>query len=177
MSTVVNALNKIGFAWGIGGVLLLLMCAVMRLGPMALELTGMELQQIHWIALGISIVYMAYAEGYKGFHRAFAPRVVARASYLHAHPRPVHVMLAPVFCMGYIYATPRRKLLSFALTSMIIVLVLLVRLLPQPWRGIVDAGVVTGLVFGILSIVYFLLMRQPMESWAGTDVPETHEQF
>lgn len=173
-STVVDALNKIGFAWGVGGVLLLLIFAVLRLGPMALELIGMELQQIHWIALGVSIGYMAYAEGYKGFHLAFAPRVVARASYLHAHPRPVHVLLAPVFCMGYIYATPRRKLLSFALTTMIIVLVLLVRLLPQPWRGIVDAGVVTGLMLGILSILYFLLTRNPNDSWAGADVPESH---
>ena len=176
-STVVCALNKLGFAWGVGGVLLLLIFAVLRLGPMALELQAMELQHIHWIALGVSIGYMAYAEGYKGFHLAFAPRVVARASFLHAHPRPLHVLLAPVFCMGYIHATPKRKLMSFALTTMIIVLVLLVRLLPQPWRGIVDAGVVTGLGLGILSILYFLLMRQPNDSWAEADVPEGHEQF
>lgn len=156
--------------------MLLLLFAVVRLGPMALELATLELQQLHWAALVVSILYMAYTEGYKGFHLGFAPRVVARASYLSHHPRPLHVLLAPVFCMGYIHATRRRKLLSFGLTAMIICFVLLARMLPQPWRGIVDAGVVTGLMLGIASIVYFLLqhLRFPDGSAgaAETDVPE-----
>ncbi len=138
-------MKTLGFAWGIGGIVLLLLYAVVRLGPMALELSALELQQIHWFALAVSVLYMAYAEGYKGFFLAFAPRVIARATYLQANPRPLHILLAPVFCMGYIYATRKRKLLSFGLTGMIVCFVLLVRLLPQPWRGIVDAGVVTGL--------------------------------
>ncbi len=152
-------MKTLGFAWGIGGIVLLLLFAVVRLGPMALELSSQELQQIHWFALAVSVLYMAYAEGYKGFFLAFAPRVIARATYLQANPRPLHVLLAPVFCMGYIYATRKRKLLSFGLTGMIICFVLLVRLLPQPWRGIVDAGVVTGLILGIASILYFLSGR------------------
>ena len=57
--------------------------------------------------------------------------------------------------MGYIYSTKKRKVVSFLLTSAIIILVLLVRLLPQPWRGIIDAGVVLGLCLGTTSIVYF----------------------
>lgn len=141
---------------------------------MALELSSFDLGRMHWFALAVSVFYMAYAEGYKGFHRAFAPRVVARASYLSANPRPLHMLLAPVFCMGYIYATRKRKLLSFALTSMIVCFVLLVRLLPQPWRGIVDAGVVTGLVLGIASILYFLWqrLRYPERPGVEVDVPE-----
>ncbi|MDP2141079.1 MAG: hypothetical protein Q8L20_09725 [Gammaproteobacteria bacterium] len=169
-------MKTLGFAWGIGGILLLLLFAVVRLGPMALELATVELQQLHWFSLAVSILYMAYAEGYKGFHLGFAPRVVARASYLSANPRPLHILLAPAFCMGYIYATPKRKLLSFGLTGMIICFVLLVRLLPQPWRGIVDAGVVTGLVLGMASIVYFLLQRlcfpEEAVNAVATDVPE-----
>ncbi len=154
--------------------MLLLLYAVVRLGPMALELTSFDLGQIHWFALAVSVFYMAYAEGYKGFHRAFAPRVVARASYLSANPRPLHIVLAPVFCMGYIYATKKRKLLSVGLTCMIVCFVLLVRLLPQPWRGIVDAGVITGLMVGIASILYFLLqrVRYPDRPGVGADVPE-----
>lgn len=141
---------------------------------MALELSSFELERVHWIMLGVSILYMAYAEGYKGFHLAFAPRVVARASYLSANPRMLHILLAPVFCMGYIHATKRRKLLSFGLTSMIICFVLIVRLLPQPWRGIVDAGVVTGLIFGIGSIAFFLMqrLRFPDRLQVAIDLPE-----
>jgi hypothetical protein len=163
----------VGFVWGIGGIILLLSFAIFRLGPMALELSTFGLQQIHWLALAVSILYMLYAEGYKGFHLGFAPRVVARANYLAHHPRPLHLALAPLFCMGYIHATRRRKLMSIGLTSMIICFVLLVRMLPQPWRGIVDAGVVAGLMLGILSICYFLLAlwRNPGNFAVATDVP------
>jgi len=141
---------------------------------MAFELGTIELESLHYLALGASIIYMAYAEGYKGFHLGFAPRVVARASYLKANPRLLHVILAPAFCMGYIHATKRRKLLSFGLTSMIICFVLIVRMLPQPWRGIVDAGVVTGLMLGIVSILFFHLqgVRFPERTQVAIDLPE-----
>ncbi len=160
-------------AWGIGGVLLLLTFAIFRLAPMALELENSSMSLLHWSALVFSVIYMAYAEGYKGFHLGFAPRVVARARYLGANPRPLHVLLAPLFCMGYIYATRKRQILSFALTSMIICFVLIARMLPQPWRGIVDAGVVVGLVLGILSIAYFLIVstNNPSRLSASAEVP------
>ncbi len=167
-------MKTLGYAWGIGGVVLLLGFAVFRLTPMALELASVELALVHWGLLAVSVLYMAYAEGYKGFHLAFAPRVVARAHYLSTHPRPLLLLFAPVFCMGYIHATRRRKLMSFGLTSMIICFVLIVRLLPQPWRGIVDAGVVTGLVLGISSILFFLFqtLRFPSRPQVAIDLPE-----
>jgi hypothetical protein len=36
---------------------------------------------------------------------------------------------------------------------------LIARLLPQPWRGIIDAGVVVGLAIGIVSILYFIVIE------------------
>lgn len=154
--------------------MLILLFAVFRLTPRALELSSYNLEQLHWFLLAVSMLYMAYAEGYKGFHLAFAPRVVARASYLSANPRLLHILFAPVFCMGYIHASRRRKLLSFGLTSMIIFFVLIVSQLPQPWRGIVDAGVVTGLIYGIVSIGFFLLqrLRYPNRMLVTLDLPE-----
>ena len=101
-------------AWGIGGVLLLLIFAIFRLAPIALELENSSMSMVHWLTLAFSVIYMAYAEGYKGFHLGFAPRVVVRARYLANNPRPLHVLLAPLFCMGYIYATRRRQIVSFA---------------------------------------------------------------
>ena len=65
-----------GFAWGIGGVLLMLVYAIYRLAPIALDLERSPMSQLHWAALIVSVAYMAYAEGYKGFHLGFAPRVV-----------------------------------------------------------------------------------------------------
>lgn len=141
---------------------MLLLFAVVRLGGIALELTAYTLDIWQLILMVVWLAYMLWAEGYKGFHRAFAPRVVARANYLAGHPRPLHVALAPLFCMGYIHATSKRRFLSIGLTLMILCFVLLVRLLPQPWRGIVDAGVVAGLMFGMASIVFYL-----MQLWQG----------
>ena len=103
---------------------------------------------------------MAYAEGYKGFHLGFAPRVVRRASYLRDNPQLSHTLLAPLFCMGYFYTTTRRQIVSIGLTVMIICFVLIAGLLPQPWRGIVDAGVVVGLSLGVASILYFLAIAE-----------------
>tara|TARA_B110000858_G_scaffold157616_1_gene180424 strand:- start:8893 stop:9324 length:432 start_codon:yes stop_codon:yes gene_type:complete len=140
---------------------------------MALELENSSMSQFHWLALVFSVIYMAYAEGYKGFHLGFAPRVVVRARYLADHPRPLHVLLAPLFCMGYIYATRKRQILSFALTIMIICFVLIARSIPQPWRGIVDAGVVVGLGLGVLSIAYFLIIssNNPARLTVSAEVP------
>jgi hypothetical protein len=168
----------VGYVWGIGGILLLLLFAIMRLGPIALELSSLNLRLVHWLALLFSVSYMLYAEGYKGFHLGFAPRVVARAHYLSRNPRPLHLLLAPLFCMGYIYATRRRQILSLGLTTMIICFVLLVRMLPQPWRGIVDAGVVAGLMLGVASICYFLLSlwRSPETFEFATDIPASADQ-
>ena len=140
---------------------------------MALELESSSMSLVHWFALVFSVIYMAYAEGYKGFHLAFAPRVVVRTRYLADNPRPLHVLLAPLFCMGYIYATRKRQILSFALTTMIICFVLIARSMPQPWRGIVDAGVVVGLGLGVLSIAYFLVIssNDPARLTVSAEVP------
>jgi len=140
---------------------------------MALELEDLPMSRVHWLALIFSVIYMAYAEGYKGFHLGFAPRVVVRARYLADNPRPLHVLLAPLFCMGYIYATRKRQILSFALTTMIICFVLIARSMPQPWRGILDAGVVVGLGLGVLSIAYFLILssNDPARLTVSAEVP------
>ena len=164
---------RFGYFWGIGGVLLILMFAIYRLAPMALVLIDTPLGSLHWVSLIFSIIYMAYAEGYKGFHLSFAPRVVMRATYLSQNPKFIHILLAPLFCMGYIHATGKRQLISFGLAIMIIGFILLVRLLPQPWRGILDAGVVIGLTMGCVSILYFIYRSayNPGEISVSADIP------
>ena len=147
----------IGFGWGLGGVLIMLGFAIFRLAPMAFELLSFPLNSLQWVLLLLSVGYLAYAEGYKGFHKNFSPRVVVRARYLLQHPRLGTTILAPLFCMGFIYATRKRMATSIALTTMIIFFVLIVGIMPQPWRGIVDAGVVVGLFLGVISIFYYLV--------------------
>ena len=146
--------------WGLAGVVLLLGQAIVKLLPFALELLDRTLAPLELAILGGWIAISAYSEGYRGFQKQFAPRVVARARYLSAHPRPLHVALAPLFCMGLIHATRKRLIISWVLTLAIVALVLAVRQLAQPWRGIIDAGVAVGLGWGLLAIGYFIVRAQ-----------------
>lgn len=139
--------------WGIGGVLLLLAQAIARLAPRAVEAMTSGLTPFHWLALVAWVAFSAYAEAYRGFHLKFSPRVVARAYHLASDPRPLHVLLAPAFCMSLFHATRRQLIVSWTLVVGITVAVVLLRFAPSPWRGIVDAGVVVGLVGGGASIL------------------------
>lgn len=152
---MIRVVKYIGALWGITGVILLLGSAVYRLVPLAMAAFSTHFTWFHRLAWWASVLFMAYSEGYRGFQLNFSPRVVARARYLAEHPRILHYLFAPIFCMGYFHATRRRKIVSYSLTLGIVVLILAVRHLAQPWRGIIDAGVVIGLVWGIISIFWF----------------------
>ena len=147
--------GKLAAAWGITGVIAVTVDAMVRVLPLGLDAFSYPLRWFHWAALGLWLLLMAWLEGYRGFHCAFAPMVAARARYLRLHPKTLHVVLAPIFCFGLLHATRRRKLRSAALSIGIIAVIVLVRRLAQPWRGIVDLGVVLGLAIGLYSLVYF----------------------
>jgi hypothetical protein len=140
-------------AWGLGGILLLLLQAIARLAPRAVEAMASRLGFGQWTVLVLWVVFSAYAEAYRGFHLRFSPRVVARAHHLAADPWPLAVLLAPAYCMSLFHSTRRQRAVSWGLLVAIGVLVVLVARVPQPWRGIVDAGVVVGLAGGAVSIL------------------------
>lgn len=150
-----SALGIFGAVWGLAGVSILLAVAILRVYAYAHEAWAYGLTPLQWVITVLWGAFMLVAEGYRGFQKQFSPRVVARARYLIANPRLLNVILAPLFCVGYFHATRKRKIVSWSLTIGIIVLVLLVRQLPQPWRGIIDFGVVLGLTYGLLWIYIF----------------------
>ncbi len=160
-------LGTIGAVWGIVGITALLGNAIVKLTPLALApFERGELSWWQWVLYGLCIVFMAYSEGYKGFQKAFAPRVAARAAHLHKNPTLLHVLLAPAFCMALFHATRKRLIVSWVLIVMVVLLVLSVSLLPYPYRQIVDAGVVVGLTWGLLSVWGFALrwwLRGPLD--------------
>jgi hypothetical protein len=150
-------IGKAGAVWGVLGVILLFGSAVFRLLPYALELRGIPLGWSYELVLVLCLVVIGGGKGYFIFHRKYAPRVVARAAYLAHHPTFMRVLLAPFFCMSFFYATRKRKIISYGVTSGVVGLILLVRRLEQPWHGIVDAGVSFGLGLGMVSIGLFAL--------------------
>lgn len=141
--------------WGVAGVLALLGQAIWRLTPLAVEALGSDLRGAHWVFVAAWIAFMAHAEGYRGFHCRVSPRVVARARHLAEHPRPISVALAPFYCMSLFGASRRGVIVARTVFVGVVGLILVVRTMPQPWRGLVDAGVVVGLGIGALSIVYY----------------------
>ena len=113
---------------------------------------------------------MAFTEGYRGFQRSFSPKVVLRARDLAATPRPLPVLLAPLYCMHYFDSTRRQLMTTYALTVMIVSLIVVFHQLNQPWRGILDAGVVVGLSWGLVSILVLATLTQVEKSAAGTPI-------
>ncbi len=167
-------MGTLGATWGLAGVFLLLGSAVYRLSVVAAAAFSYKLHLEHWMALLVFIFFMAYAEGYRAFQQRFSPRVAARAKYLRNHPQILHAVLAPLFCMGFFYATRRRKITSISVTAGIVILIVLVRLLPQPWRGIIDLSVVVGLGWGIVSLAFFAYQAFASEEFNyPPDVPES----
>ncbi|MEM7248939.1 MAG: hypothetical protein AAF533_26665 [Acidobacteriota bacterium] len=160
--------------WGVLGFLALIVKALWMLTPIALAAFRSEsMGALHWVLAAAWIVFMIYSEGYRGFHQAFSPRLAARALHLAHHPRPLHVALAPAYVMGLMHATRKRLIVSWCLLLGIVALVIGVRMLSQPWRGIVDAGVVLGLTVGGISVVYhFHRQLGGAESPKDPDVPE-----
>jgi hypothetical protein len=100
-----------------------------------------------------NVALLAYSEGYRGFQKSFAPRVIDRCRLLWSEPGQLRGLLAPLFCVGYFQSTRSLKKRVYAATTAIVVAIILIDWLPQPWRGIIDAGVVVGLTWGILSIL------------------------
>ena len=170
-----DVLARIGILWGLGGVIALLSSAVLRLVGLSIEAFGYTWDWRHWTVFILNIAFMAYSEGYKGFQKSFAPRVVARAQALRESPSFLRLLLAPLFCMGYFHATRRRLISVYALAIGIITLIVAFQYISQPWRGILDCGVVIGLAWGIASIGVLAVKAwlEPGNTQAA-DLPESH---
>jgi len=141
-------------AWGVIGIMLVLVFAIVRLASFAIEAVAGGLDFLQWVVFILNVVFMGWSEGYRGFQLRFSPRVAGRALYLYQNPTPIGVrLLAPFFCFGYFMAARRALMFAWVGTFAIVILVLLVHQLGQPWRGIIDAGVVVGLTWGVASLL------------------------
>lgn len=142
-------------AWGLGATLLLIGEALFRLTPISLEASRhADFTSFHGLVMAGWVVGNAYLEGWRGFHRKFAPRCIQAALEVAERGSLSRRLLCPLVCLG-LYGVNRARLIgSWALVVGIVSLVVLVGSLPQPWRGIIDAGVVAGLAVGVGSLIF-----------------------
>ena len=172
-----NILGIIGSLWAVIGFSIVLLFAIVRLGTISLDTLNYDMQWFHWLAVLFSIVFMAYAEGYKGFQLKFSPRFSARCAHLKNQPTILHVILAPLFCMGFFHTTRTRKIVTFLISFMILCFIEIAHLLPQPWRGVLDIGVVTGLIWGLTSLYYYLIRAFSSASFDHcAELPDSNKQ-
>jgi len=147
----------IGAIWGVSGFFFLLSYAIIKLLGMFIESLNHPWSLLQWVSLVMMVIFMAYSEGYKGFQKSYAPRFAARALYLSRMGRGIELFLAPLFCMNFFNAPKRRLIVSYCLCIGVTLLVILFSYIPHPWRGILDAGVVVGLTWGLISTGFFCI--------------------
>ena len=165
-------LGRIAALWGLGGVVGILGFAIYRLANKAMGAFPTDTWAwYHWVVAVVAVVFMAHSEGYKGFQKSFSPRTAARVRYLVTDNSWLRRLLAPVFCMGYFHATKRTRIVAFVLPVAIFLVVMLMELIPNPWRGIIDLGVVVGLSWGVISLILFSVKALMAKSFPHS--PET----
>jgi len=141
------------YLWAVLGVAALLIQAIIRLSEVSWEaLVSGELTPLEYAICAVCVALNAYLDGYRGFQQKFVPRVLARAHHLALYPKRWPALLAPLYAMAFFHATRKARIAAWSITLLVIVAILVVRSLPQPWRGIVDAGVVVGLAWGLVSL-------------------------
>ncbi len=140
--------------WGAGAVVLSLIDAIARLSRVAYE--GVAHGMLSGTQLVFTLVWtvvIVYGEGYRAFGSVLAPRMAARLMHLAREGTTARRALAPLHALS-LFDTPARRLVSaWLLLVGIVTIVLIVRKLPQPWRGSVDLGVVLALTWGSIAIV------------------------
>lgn len=145
-------------AWGTLGVTLLVGKSCQSLFHRANEALHMDLATWQWIFLVLYAIFMLVVEGHRGFKKKFSPRTASRVLYLYHNPKPIDAILAPFFCMGYFHATKKAQITAIVISTLILAVIFLMRFCPQPWRGIIDVGVILGLSYGLIWFYIFIYL-------------------
>jgi hypothetical protein len=141
--------------WGVIQVLSILANTIKRVTPVAIQpFVQRDLQPLQAVICAAWCIYMVYTEGYKTFQLKFSPLVVKRAFGLSKNASILNCLFAGPYSMGLFGATRKRMIVSWSVTLGVFTIVKIVKKLPYPWRSIVDSGVVLGLAYGALAMVF-----------------------
>lgn len=145
--------------WAVTGVAALFLTAAGRLGGRGLETMRAGMTAWQWLALVLLTAAFVYGEGYRALHRRYAPFVVERAGRLGPASSRLRCVLAPLWAMALVGERSRLVVRAWAGAWAIVVAVVLVRSLPEPWRGIVDFAVAGALFWGFVALL--------LEAWGS----------
>lgn len=152
----VTLLGVVAACWATIGLCALLLYAIVRLSMVVADGAADPWDWRHWAVAAANAAFMAWSEGYRGFQLRFSPRSAARVKWLLYHASGVSAVLAPLFAMGYFNVTRRRMVGVYGLTAFVAGAIIVVHTLPQPWRAVLDIGVIIGLTWGMASFLWSL---------------------
>lgn len=139
--------------WALVGVSLLFSFAIYRLGRRGFETLANGLTPLQWTLLVLTVLLFVYGEGVRALQKKWVPELHERTHALTRERTGLLHLLAPLYGMGLVGA-PRAELLrAWALVAAILVAVILVSRLPEPWRGILDLSVAAALAWGLFFIL------------------------
>ncbi|MEO1327621.1 MAG: hypothetical protein AAFV47_13250 [Pseudomonadota bacterium] len=159
-------LGNVALWWGTLGFTALLAVGIQRMWGIALDSLDYSWSLTHYALLVVNTGMMAWVEGYRGFQQSFSPRFAARAVALQHNPSLPGTVFAPLALMGFLHAPRRRVISAVLLTLGIVAIVMIYRAFPQPWRGILDFGVIIGLTWGAVATIAAVIRAVAK----GTDV-------
>lgn len=139
--------------WGAAGVCFLFVFAVLRLGTRGIGTIQGGLGGLEWAALITLTVIFAYGEGYRALVRQWVPGLFRRLGRLRKESNVVLRLLAPAYALALITPDGGQRLRAWLGTGAIVVAIIVVSRLPDPWRGIVDFAVAVALLIGLIDIV------------------------
>jgi len=147
-------MGRLASAWAIAGVSGLFGMAVARLGSRGLEGVAPGLSTLEWIVLGALVVLFVVGEGWAALQRKWVPRVVERARALRETDVVRHRLLAPLYGMSLIGGGAGNRRRAWAGVAAVVLAVVLVRLLPDPWRAMIDLAVASALCWGLGALLF-----------------------
>lgn len=141
--------------FGLAVVAITLAEASLRLGARALITlhSGLNLQDFALFCL--SVAAFGYGEGYRALHRRFVPHVIERAIELaKSDIRGFRgFSQAPLYVLCLVRAARRELVKAWVSVALIVCAVVIVKALPDRYRGIIDAGVAVALAIGLGSLI------------------------
>lgn len=139
--------------WALTGVSVLFGTAVLRLGGRGLATVRAGLAPGHLALLVALTALFVYGEGFRAIQRRYAPHLLDRVAEVSREGRWFWRLLAPLYAMSLVGAPPARLARAWGGVTAIVCAVLLLRITPAPWRGMVDFAVALALVWGLASIL------------------------
>ncbi|HET8938379.1 MAG TPA: hypothetical protein VFN67_33275 [Polyangiales bacterium] len=129
--------------------------ACMRLGARALVTLHSGLSLYESVLFFSSIAAFGYGEGYRALHQRFVPHVIERAILLaRSDIRGFRgFSLAALYVLCLVHAERRERVKAWISVALIVCAVVIVKALPEPYRGIIDAGVAVALAIGLGSLI------------------------